>query len=79
MKYLEELTHGETFKIDNTYWFLTQDFKANGKKLCYNLQSGHAKWLEGNTIVDVSPIYALDKDSNVVPIKEYKNENCHIS
>jgi hypothetical protein len=79
LKYLEELTYGETFKIDNSYWLLTQDFKSNGKKLCYNLQSGYSKWFEGNTIVDINPIYALDKDGNIIPIKEYKNENSNIS
>lgn len=78
MKYLEELTSGQTFKIDNFYWILTSDFKANGKRLCYGLKDGYPKWLDGNTIVEINPIYGLDKDNNIIPIKEYKNENSKV-
>ena len=78
MKYLEEISNGETFKLDNSYWLLTSDFKANGKKLCYSLLNGNAKWLDSNTIIEVSPVYTLDKDNNILPIKEYKNEKSKV-
>lgn len=78
MKYLEELSHGETFKIDNTYWLLTSDFKSNGQKLSYSLKDGNPKWFDSNTIVELSPVYSLDKENNILPIKEYKNENSKI-
>lgn len=78
MKYLEELKNGETFNIDETHWLVTADFKTNGRRLCYSLQDGYAKWLDGNTIVNISSIYILDKDYNIIPIKKYQNENSQL-
>lgn len=74
MRYLEELQPAETFSHNNEYWFLTGDFKNNGKRLCFNMQTGFAKWLDGNTMVNVSPAYVLDADNNTIPIKKYINE-----
>lgn len=74
MKYIEELSSGETFQLESEYWIITSDFKSNGKRLCYNLQSGFPSWMEANAIVDICPIYTLDKSNNILPIKEYKNE-----
>lgn len=79
LKYLEELTFAETFKLEDQYWFLTCDFRNNGQKLCYNMNDGYAKWFDGSIMVEVAPIYALDKDNNILPIKHYKNENNNIS
>jgi hypothetical protein len=80
MKYLEELSCGETFVSDNNYWFLTCDFSSQGKRLCYNMNSGYAKWLKPDIMVEICPIYTLDKDNNIIPIKIYsKNENSNIS
>jgi hypothetical protein len=73
LKYLEELSNGECFIFESSYWILTSDFKSNGKKLCYNLNSGSPRWIDPTDIVDLSPIYVLDKENNVIPIKEYKN------
>lgn len=71
MKYLEELSCGECFKLENNYWLLTYDFKKDGKRLCYDLSSGLSRWLDGNTIVNINPIYYLDNDNNIIPIKKY--------
>lgn len=58
---------------------MTSDFKNNGNRLCYNLNEGYPKWFEANEVVDVSPIYILDKDNNILPIKNYTNENSSFS
>jgi hypothetical protein len=72
MKYIEELVSGDCFVYENQYFLLTSDFKKNGKKLCYSLQDGFAKWFENNDIVDHEQMYCLDKDNNVVAIKPTK-------
>lgn len=69
MKYLEEINPGDTFSIDNNLYLLTIDFKKNGDRLCYILSSGCPKWMESKTVVNSTPIYYLDKDNNVIPIK----------
>ena len=79
MKYLEELQNGETFGLNDQYWLLTADFKSNGKRLCYNMNNGHAKWISGNETIELTPLYCLDKDNNILPIKKYTNETNNIS
>lgn len=74
MKYIEELKNAETFKFEDQYWFLTGDFKSNGQRLCFNMNSGLARWLKASDIVEITPVYTLDKENNTVPIKEYHNE-----
>lgn len=74
LKYIEELKNAETFKFEDQYWFLTGDFKSNGQRLCFNMNNGFAKWFNSNDMVDITPVYTLDKDNNTVPIKEYANE-----
>jgi hypothetical protein len=78
MKYLEELSSGETFQFDSENWIVTSDFKSNGKRLCYNLKNGFPSWMDANYAVEISPIYTLDKNNNILPIKEYKNETHNI-
>lgn len=73
MKYLEELSIGDTFFFDEDLFILTPDFKASGHKNCINLNTGFARWLSDQTVVYLSPIYRLDADNAVVPIKIYKN------
>jgi hypothetical protein len=73
MKYIEELSPGECFLSDNKHYILTSDFKKNGSRLCYDLRSGHAHWLDAVTIVTLEPIYGIDKDNNFYPIKNENN------
>jgi hypothetical protein len=69
MKYIEELTLGDTFSYKDNIFVLTSDFKSNGSKLCYSLVNGSASWFAGQTIVEHSPIYVLDKENNTIPVK----------
>jgi|694.fasta_scaffold05897_12 hypothetical protein len=68
MKYLEELNIGDSFSYQNQVFLLTSDFKANGNKLCYSLNTGFPTWLSSQSIVEHSPIYILDKDNNIIPL-----------
>jgi hypothetical protein len=69
MKYIEELSPGDSFSYQNHLFLLTSDFKSNGNRLCYSLIDGFPTWLSSQTIVEHSPIYSLDKDNNTIPIK----------
>lgn len=75
MKYIEELSPGDSFLSDSDNYFITSDFKKSGARLCYNLKSGTPKWFEANAMVDLEPIYILDKDNNIVAIKEITKDN----
>ena len=50
-------------------------FKKNGCRLSYDLKSGNPKWFEANAVVDVEPIYILDKENNIIAIKEIMKDN----
>lgn len=69
MKYLEELSLGDTFSFKDQMFVLTSDFKNNGSKLCYSLINGQPCWLMSQTIVEHTPIYILDKDNNTIAVK----------
>lgn len=76
MKYLEELSVGESFQLNNEIFILTSDFKKNGEKSCVNLSNGLFRWITSNTIVEICPTYILDKDNNIIAIKPtVKNES----
>lgn len=75
MKYLEELSYGDVFFYKENIFLLTSDYNNNNKKLCYNLVSGFSKWIEDNATVEECPIYRLDKDNNIIAIKQRKKDD----
>lgn len=75
MKYLEEIEPGDCFNIGDTIYILTTDFKKSGDRLCYKLHNGTPQWISSNQIVDINPIYTLDKDNNISPIKIEKKQD----
>ena len=70
MQYLEELKPGDCFQYNSSYYILSSDFKNNGSKMCLSMANGFSKWLKGDCIVDLNDIFTLDKDSNIITIKE---------
>jgi hypothetical protein len=74
MKYLEEIKPGDCFEYKENKYLLTYDFKNNGNRLCYSLVDGSGQWFDPNIIVEILPIYALDNNSNIYPIKISKKE-----
>lgn len=72
MKYVEELETGDCFIFEDNHYLLTCDFKTNNDRLCFCLSSGLPKWFSGSTIIKMSPIYFLDANNNIVPLKESK-------
>jgi hypothetical protein len=70
MKYLEELGLGDCFSLANNYYVVTSDFKKDGKKLCINLKTGFSNWIKPDETVENIDIFTLDKDSNIIAIKE---------
>lgn len=75
MKYIEELESGDCFVSDDKFYLLTCDYKSNGKRLCFCLSNGLPQWFEASTIVNENPIYSLDANNNVMPIKESKKHD----
>lgn len=75
MKYIEELAPGDCFTFNNNKYLLTSDFKSSGTRLSYSLNNGSPKWFEANTMVSQEPIYILDKNNNIIAIKQYTQEN----
>ena len=68
--YIEELDNGESFVLDNSKFVVTCDHKSNGDRLCIDLKNGSSRWLKGNTIIDKVQLFTLDKDNNLIAIKE---------
>lgn len=75
MKYLEELDCGECFEFDNSYFILTHDFKKNGSRLCVKLDSGSLQWLYPDSMIKNTDIFRMDKDNNIIAIKERLKDN----
>ena len=74
MKYLEELSIGECFIYNKDYLIVTSDFKKNNSKFCINLTTGYGKWISPNEEVDQIDIFTLDKDSNILAIRERQKD-----
>jgi len=70
MKYAEELNSGDCFVYENVKYLLTSDFRKNGSRLAYSLSNGFPLWIQSNAIVENLQIYHLDKDNNIIAIKE---------
>ena len=70
MKFIEELSCGDCFQVDNDFFIVTTDFKKNNSRACISLQSGSSRWFDANFTVDTINIYRLDKENNLIPFKE---------
>lgn len=73
--YIEELDNGDSFILDNDKFVVTCDYKSSGNRLCINLINGSSRWLQANTIVDKVQLFILDKDNNLIAIKETKKDD----
>lgn len=78
VKRLEELLPGNTFSDADNYFIVTSDYRSRktGRDLCcVNLKTGNIKWISAAEFVEVDPIYILDKENNIVPLKKTEKEN----
>lgn len=75
VKYLEELEVGDCFEFENCNFITLLDYKKNGNRCCANLKTGSTRWIEPNAVVNISPIYTLDKDNNIVALRETKKQD----
>lgn len=74
MKYIEELNLGDCFSYNNQYFVLTTDFKKNGDRLVVSLNDGSSKWLKSNDLIENVDIFTLDKENNILAIKERQKD-----
>jgi len=70
MKYLEEISSGDCFGLSGKYFILTTDFKKNGDRLAVCLSDGSSKWIKSNDMIDSIDVFTLDKDNNIIAMKE---------
>jgi len=70
MNYIEELEPGQAFVYKDQSYVLTSDFKKNGDRLCFSPVNGQSRWLGGGEMVDALVLYTIDKDSNLVHLRE---------
>lgn len=75
VKYLEEIETGQSITFEDNNYIVTSDYKRNGSRLCVNLRTGFSKWIASNDIVGVCPIYILDENNNISPIKPDSKTN----
>lgn len=75
MNYLETVSGGDTFTYKDDMYVSTSDFKKNGSRLCVNLKDGSMRWLDPSVLITKNPIYSMDNNSDIIPVKpEEKNE-----
>lgn len=72
MKYIEEFEAGDGAEINGEYYVVSSDFKSNGQRMCISLTTGFCRYFKADTIANSNPLYILDKDSNLIPIKPTK-------
>jgi hypothetical protein len=73
--YIEELSNGDCFDFKNNKYVLSSDHKRSGERLCLSLIDGSSRWLKGDTIIEKTQLFFMDKDNNIIAIKESKKEN----
>lgn len=69
MKYIEELDNGSTFEKNGYFYLLTSDFKKGHRK-AYSMKDGSSRWFSDSEIVEQFPLYSLDKENNLIAVKE---------
>jgi len=78
MKYIEEISPGDLFIVDNARYVLSSDYKIVSKdkikKMAVAIKDGSVKWFGSSEIVDIVDLYYRDDDGNILLVKEYKDE-----
>lgn len=76
MSYLiEEIENGDSFESQGSHYVVTCDFKKNGNRLAINLKTGISEWFEPNTIIDKISLMFVNRDNNMISIKETKKDD----
>lgn len=73
MKYAEELSAGDFFILNDKVFLLTSDFKKDGSRLGISCLNGSPNWINSQAIVSVLEPLVLDKDNNLISIKNSQN------
>lgn len=73
-KFIEELSIGDFFEVENKKYILTSDFKKNGDRLCVDIDNGSCRWMKPDCHANVLSLYTMDANNNFMPIKEIKSD-----
>lgn len=77
MKFVEELDGGDCFLLNGKYYIVSNDYskkKSEDFRSCIKISDGFSNWIKSNEVVEQIPLFTLDIESNIVPIKETKKE-----
>ena len=69
MKYIEEIDTGSSFAYQNSIFVLTSDFKQNGQRKAIDLSNGLSRWFDGDIMCEVTDLFILDKNNNLIKVK----------
>jgi hypothetical protein len=75
MKFLEEIEPGLAFKFNNEYFLATTDFKEKNKnqfRYSISMNNGAGRWIGSNELIDLAPLFTVDSQGTIIPIKETK-------
>lgn len=75
MIYLESIEAGNCISYEQHNYIVTTDFKSSGKRMCINLRDGNPRWINGDSLINIDPIYLMDKENNILPLIESKKES----
>lgn len=79
MQYIEELSIGDCFEVNDKRYILCADYKKNGDRLSICLSDGNSHWMSSNTMVDIIDIFTLDDNNNIIAIKKREKYGDSIS
>jgi hypothetical protein len=74
IKFIEELESGDAFELDGKSFIITSDFKKNGDRLGIDINTGNSRWMKSDLTINHIILYAMDSNSNFMPIKEIKSD-----
>lgn len=74
-QYIEELNNGDCFEYADNRFILSCDYKKDLSRLAINLFDGNPKWFKSNDIIVKIQIFTMDKDNNIIAIKETKKDD----
>jgi len=79
MKYIEELSNGHVFSVNDKFYVLSSDYKKNHKSgknrhMCVEVSKGTVKWFDSDQIADDPPVFYQDSENVLHQMEFSKNE-----
>lgn len=69
-QYIEELSGGDCFEFQDKKFVLSCDYKRDSSRLAVSLIDGSPRWFKSNDTIVKIQIFTMDRDNNIIAIKE---------